>query len=201
MVAICTALFGLLSATANGQSAEGAMTDLGGDDGACGAARSISALEFQHSGHLYSLPASIRIDLDGETIFESNTTTPWQPPYNGAAYSTFDKYLLLEVFEQDCVDLFSSRLFVIDADKVLLEQAIWTSHWQNGFFIESGELVYWSEWFCHPNNAEREGSSSYVYVFSEADVGFYRRDLKDSAYCAKPEAVQFMKFAQARERE
>lgn len=163
----------------------------------CGQPRPVAQFTLEHGGHRYTLPAYVSIQKDGATLFEDESTSEWRLPYNGVEISSFGPYLLLQTFEQDCVDLYLARLFMVSPDGSVIHQAAWTSHWRAGFFVDHGRLTYWSEWFCHANNSEREEGTSYVYVFSEPKKAFVRQTVSDSVYCKRATELEFLSFEPA----
>ena len=86
---------------------------------------------------------------------------------------------------------------MISPDGSVIHQPVWTSFWRAGFFVEHGRLTYWSEWFCHPSNSERETGASYVYVFSEPEKAFVRQVVDESIYCKRSGELEFLTFQPA----
>ena len=168
------------------------------NEGFCGKPRRIAQFTLDHGGHRYSLPTYVMIEKAGVTIFEDESTSKWRPPYNGVEFSSFEQYLLVQTFEQDCVDLYSARLFMISPDGSVIYQRVWTSNWRAGFFVADGKLTYWSEWFCHSNNSEREQGASYIFVFSEPKKVFVRQAVNDSVYCDHSAELEFLSFTPAK---
>jgi hypothetical protein len=167
------------------------------DDDFCGKPRHVAEFTINHGGSRYALPAYVKIQKDAATLFEDQLTSEWRPPYNGVEYSSFGQYLLVQTFEQDCVDVYFARLFMISPDGSVVHQPVWTSNWRAGFFVAEGKLTYWSEWFCQSNNSEREEGTSYVYAFSEPKRTFVRQDVDDSVYCARSADLEFIRFVPA----
>jgi hypothetical protein len=163
-------------------------------DGECGRARRVASFTIEHGGRTYTLPANVRIQEGDTTLFEDECTSRWRPPYSGVSFSSFRQYLLVRTYEQDCVDIHHARLFVISPDGSVIHQPVWTSHWPAGFFVSEGELTYWSEWFCR--DPER-GEGSYVYVFSESERRFVRREVSESAYCEGSSEPVYLEFEPA----
>ena len=165
----------------------------------CGPARHIKAYLVHNGVEDYLLPANVKIEKSGRVLFQDRQTSEWTPPYNGVFFASFGKYLLLKTFEQDCVDLYSARLFMISSDGSVIHQPVWTSNWTDGFFVEKGSLTYWSEWFCRDENNEREKGNSYVYVFSEARKTFKRKVVNTEVYCSRSQKLDFLTFMEAEE--
>jgi hypothetical protein len=153
----------------------------------------------EHRGQRYVLPAYVEIVKDGVTLFRDEQPSQWLPPYKGAHYSSVGAYLLIETFDQDCIDILVRRLFVILPDGSVVHQPVWSRHWRDGFFIEDDELTYWSEAFCWEEDTERRAGISYVYVFSEAKRLFERKDVPDSVYCNNDKPIPFLVFQPAQE--
>jgi hypothetical protein len=160
-------------------------------DGECGWARHVAQFTIEHGEKRYTLPASVKIQKADITLFEDESTSEWRPPYSGVEFSSFGQYLLVKTYKKDCADLYGARLFVVLPNGSVIHQPVWTSNWRAGFFVAKGELTYWSEWFCR--DPER-GETSYVYVLSESDKRFVRREVSESLYCkgaAEPEYLEF----------
>ena len=111
-------------------------------------------------------PAFLEIVANGRTVFAEQDSRIWAFPYSGLLVAETEAYVLIEAYEDDCVDLLSRRIFVLSkAGDLLVSKHIWTSNWEDAFFLDGDGLVYWSEWFCHPQNADMVSNGSYAYVW------------------------------------
>ena len=167
-------------------------------EGFCGEPDSVAGFSLDHRGERYTIPRYVEIRRFGGLLFQDKTTTRWLPPYNGVEYASFGEFLLIRTFETDCIELDRVRLFMISRDGSVIHQRLWTSNWRSGFFVDRGRLAFWSEYFCLDGNTEREGSASYLYVFSEEDEKFEQKPVDASLYCPDGDDIHFLEFEAAR---
>jgi len=136
------------------------------DDDWCGEVVENGAYQLRFGDLHVVFPRFLEIVIDGRSVFSDRIQRVWAHPYSGLSIAEAGDYLLVEAYEQDCVDLLLRRIFVISAaGELVVSQHVWTSFWEDAFFFEDESLVYWSAWFCHPDNADRTSKSSYVYVW------------------------------------
>lgn len=189
-----------LAAAAHGDSVRGPEPELEDLD-FCGPARVVSAFEFERQGHTYTFPYWTRIERDGKVVTDEGLTETWHLPYHGILHAEFGKYVLVEIFWQDCVDIWAGVLYVLEEGRLLTRQPMWTSHHRQGFFDDDGTLTFWSEWFCNDLDEQRRGDLSYVYVFDPERQEFVRRDVPEADYCPDLPEREFIEFRPATERE
>jgi hypothetical protein len=161
----------------------------------CGSPDSVTGYSIEYVGERYELPTYVKIVRNGEVLFEDEEPRSWLANYNGVTASSFQSFLLLKTFSQDCVDIHVARLFMISPDGGVIHQPVWTSNWYDGFFVKDDRLMYWSEWFCAKAKEERDGDGSYVHVFSEASNQFELEEVPFDTYCARTKPLQFLDFA------
>lgn len=166
----------------------------------CGPARQGSTFTLRHGGHTYRLPRNVQIDRDNRTIHRDAESKAWQPPWDDVIFFGLGRSLLIEVTWSDCVDLYSSRLFVIGPEGQVAERAGLTSYWRDGFLRMGAEVVYWNEWFCYPQNKSRRNGKSFVLAFSEQDRLFEQRDVDDGVYCDRREQLSLLPWIAAKEK-
>jgi len=136
----------------------------------CGELTEVSSYEFTVGDVTLSFPLILEIRADDRVVYTDGSmyaqgrSIGWVFPQNGLRIALLDEHILIEVYEQDCVDLLFRKLVVLSkSGEFILSQPIWTSHWKDAFYLEGDNLVYWSEWFCRRVN--RESGKSYVYVW------------------------------------
>ena len=165
----------------------------------CGPARQGSTFAVKHGGHTYRLLWNVQIDRDRRTVHRDGEPKAWQPPRDGVIFFGIGRSLLIEVTWSDCVDLYSSRLFVIGPESQVTERQGLTSHWRGGFLHLNSEVVYWSEWFCYPQNERRRNGRSFVLAFSEQNQEFEQRDVDDAIFCDRRDQLPLMPWLAANE--
>ena len=160
----------------------------------CGKPTPIDGYKVTFNDDLILLPSYVILQRKGHVLFADPNATVWNPPYTSAGYATITDLLLILTEYNDCIDIDVKRLFIIGKDINIIHQPLWTSHWEDGFFIEKGKLTYWSEWFCYPENKDKGSGKSYVYEFSKEKESFVRVDIAEAKYCENPPIERFIKF-------
>jgi hypothetical protein len=135
--------------------------------------------------------------VNGKTVLEDQKKIDWAPAYTALGYASFGDSLLLLAVLDDCVDVLIRRLVILNRDGEYIHQTLWSPHWKGGLFPMNGELIYWSEWFCHPGDKQRNGGDSYVYVFSPSTRAWARKDVAYSMYCPAGPTVRPVLFEPA----
>ncbi len=159
----------------------------------CGEITHVESYETVAGGLSLSFPRHLEIHVDGELIFADEGSSEWVYPRNGLSIAETREHVLIEAYAQDCIDLLFRRLFVVSSSgDLILSQPIWTSHWNDAFFYEGSNLVYWSAWFCHRENKEVSSENSYVYLWPGR--GEFQKQIRPyEALCSSENAQRILR--------
>ncbi len=160
----------------------------------CGKPKPILGYEITFLGKLISIPKYVHITREENVLFSDEEPEPWNFPYTTAKYAIAEDLLLIVTQEIDCVNMDYKRLFIVQENAPIVHQPVWTGNWKDGFFLENNQLHYWSEWFCYPENKERENGQSYVYSFARESQSFERIVVDEKRYCSPNSTPPLIEF-------
>lgn len=152
-------------------------------DGDCGLGRKVSGYTFDYGGQRFSMPKLGVLNRAGKEIYSRDGVYDWWTNYSGAELYQFADFLLLRVWSRDCIDIYQGEIFLISpSGELLLQQYEWTSNWKGGFYIDDGQLAYWSEYFCYIGNSSNR--DTFIYRLADSKNYFYRQAVDPEGYCS-----------------
>ena len=172
------------------------------EDGTCGEAVTVDSFVVELDYVTLSFPSLLEIRVGGRLVYERDSwlaerrLLDWAPPYNGVRIARWSDYILLEIYEQDCIDLLSRELVILrSSGDLVLSQPIWSNFWKEAFYSEGDLLVYWSEAFC----LARGGEPALTYVYAWDGSGSFEKEpklyedycLPDVSKPARRESIEF----------
>lgn len=153
----------------------------------CGEITEVQSYELRAADVTLSFPRILEIRANDRVVYTDGSmyaqgrSIGWAFPQNGLRIALLDDHILIEIHERDCVDLLFRKLVVLSrSGDFILSQPIWTSHWNDAFYLEGQNLVYWSERFC--GRANRESGESYVYLWPGHE-GFQKDERPYESVC------------------
>jgi hypothetical protein len=160
----------------------------------CGSPLSVPSYLIVTPSNKITLTANTVIKRGKVTLYRDELPVAWEEPYSYATFAHTAGYLLILTGLQDCVDVHARRLFIVFPDNRVVEQPLWASNWEDGFFFIGKRLTYWSEWFCVDENTEKPAGESYVFSFNPRSSRFEKKAVRTDLYCISKNRPRFIEF-------
>ncbi len=161
-------------------------------NGECGLSHKFNGFEFVYAGYNFSMPKSGLLIRESIKIHENKKLHDWWTLSSGAEVHKTEDYLIVRIWDTDCVDLSSSQIFVLsNKGQLLLEETERTQHWPSGYFYNRGYLAYWSEWFCY--DSLQNSKPAYIYQLNESKTAFEQRLVEHKEFCSESFKSKFEK--------
>ena len=132
-----------------------------------------------------------------ESLF-SDQRKAWETPYHDLKFAVFNDYLVVQISENDCVDYYEQRTFIVSPEGLVVQR--WPGTPLDGYresvIVENGELTFWSEWYCNVSNPSMTVGPAVVDVYSTSDNELHRREVDRSIYCDASANLDLIRFSQ-----
>ncbi|MCP4552688.1 MAG: hypothetical protein GY834_11755 [Bacteroidetes bacterium] len=139
--------------------------------------------EFSHAEQIFTMPKIGLLHRNGKELYRDQRTYDWWTQSSGAEISKNENFLIVRIWDADCIDLYRAKIFIIsNRGQLLLVQDEWVANWNNGFFYEKNTLSYWSEWYCHLKN--REEGKPFLYKLNDSYTKFTKQSVSNELYCS-----------------
>lgn len=171
-------------------------SELAAFDGGCGIGEKNEGYKFEHAGYEYLMPKQGILLRSGEEIFRDESVYDWLTNYNGLEVARTKEFLVVRVWDTDCVDLNSFQIIMLSKNgDYYLHQHEWISNWKAGFYIENNRLNYWSEWFCYEAKQNETPNDPYIYVLDPTLKRFVKTTVPYGDYCSAIYKSEFKDIA------
>ncbi len=159
-------------------------------DTQCGAPVLVSAYIVETGESVkISMPAFGRFVIEDKSLSEGAVEEAWVHNYTGAGVYFDDERTFVLQDRGDCVDFYSSRIYVFDQrGHLIVSEDVWSAHWEDGFYFDGDKLSFWSEWFCSEHNEDAQ-TTSYIMQLSSEFSEFMRVPMTREENCS-PDAVE-----------
>jgi hypothetical protein len=138
-----------------------------------------------------SLPVNDRLLVNGQvvaehTVFDDQSAPqPWGDSANRAYVAVTPSDILIRTDWTDCVDYSWSRIYVLDRTGALrATRSLEGSGHPNAFWVEAGDLIYSSEWFCRKDSGATV-DRTFVYILRRGSGTFEKQDRAWAEVCGK----------------
>lgn len=140
----------------------------------CGWGFPVSAYVGEVGGLEIELPSPGHLIVNGQSLVEGDGM-PWEDSHNVAYAGRVGDDIVIVTVVTDCLDYAQSLYFILDAvGRLRTHGELWTEHSEYAFVRIAGGIAYWSDWFCDPNNPDREFGRPYWMVLRDGEAAFVR---------------------------